>query len=437
MSTQQGAPDRGTWIVPLSIAAAAALVCGAMLRLPPIQNANDESRWCTVWSLVERGTYVIDDAPWTAHTVDKIRRDGHYYSSKPPLFPTLLAGIYWLQRHALGWSLDTHRALVVRSTLFLVNVVPLMIFIALYARFVSRTHARRQPFVLAYCTLAAALGTYLTPYCVTLTSHTVAGFCCMATIYVVWRISRGRPTGSPLRSDGAWFALAGLLAGLLPALDLLATPFCVGVFVTLLWIDPARTTRCFVPAALVPIAAFLLTNWLVMDTVVPAYAFKSTELYHYPGSFWENPRGIAANTDSRPLYLLHMLVGHHGWFTHTPLFLIACLAAVRRPFGGPPSFPSFNLLVLANFAFLVVFYLIISDDYGGTCQGLRWLFWQIPLLLMLLPPAVERLARSKAGRVALWSVLTLSIFSAAYALPGPWGASWLHVLIRSTGWVTY
>ncbi|MCG3127885.1 MAG: hypothetical protein CHACPFDD_02758 [Phycisphaerae bacterium] len=437
MNSPESESDRGTWIVPLAGAVAAALVLGAMLRLPPIQNANDESRWCTVWSLVERGTYAIDDAPWTAHTVDKIRRDGHYYSSKPPLFPTLLAGFYWLQRHVLGWSLDTHRALVVRSTLFLVNIVPLMIFVALYARFVAREYAQRQPFVLAYCTLAAALGTYLAPYCVTLTSHTVAGFCCMATIYVVWRISRARPTPSAAPTDGAWFALAGLLAGLLPALDLLAAPFCVCVFLGLLWIDPARTMRAFVPAALVPIAAFLLTNWLVMETVVPAYAFKSTELYHYPGSFWENPRGIAANTDSRAVYLLHMLVGHHGWFTHTPIFLLAILAALRRPLGGPAALPSFNLLVLANFVFLVVFYLIISDDYGGTCQGLRWLFWQIPLLLMLLPPAVQSLAPSRAGRGILWAALALSVFSAAYALPGPWGSSWLHELIRSAGWITY
>ena len=36
--------------------------------------ANDISRWCTVWSLLERGTYVIDECPWQADTQDKVFR---------------------------------------------------------------------------------------------------------------------------------------------------------------------------------------------------------------------------------------------------------------------------------------------------------------------------------------------------------------------------
>ena len=35
--------------------------------------ANDISRWCTVWSLLERGTYVIDECPWQVDTQDKIQ----------------------------------------------------------------------------------------------------------------------------------------------------------------------------------------------------------------------------------------------------------------------------------------------------------------------------------------------------------------------------
>ena len=37
-------------------------------------SAPDISRWCTVWSLLERGTYVIDDCPWQAKTQDKVFR---------------------------------------------------------------------------------------------------------------------------------------------------------------------------------------------------------------------------------------------------------------------------------------------------------------------------------------------------------------------------
>ena len=82
-------------------------------------SANDRSRWCTVASLVEHGTYAIDTQieivdpirrhihPW--QTIDKVRHLGpddqqHYYSSKPPLFPTIVAGVYQIVQLATGIS---------------------------------------------------------------------------------------------------------------------------------------------------------------------------------------------------------------------------------------------------------------------------------------------------------------------------------------------
>ena len=72
------------------------------MRQPTQMGANDISRWCTVWSLLERGTYVIDDCPWQIETQDKVLREPkgasgsspgkHFYSSKPALLPTLIAG---------------------------------------------------------------------------------------------------------------------------------------------------------------------------------------------------------------------------------------------------------------------------------------------------------------------------------------------------------
>ena len=51
-----------------------ALALGHTLRQPSQMGANDISRWCTVWSLLERGTYVIDECPWQADTQDKVFR---------------------------------------------------------------------------------------------------------------------------------------------------------------------------------------------------------------------------------------------------------------------------------------------------------------------------------------------------------------------------
>lgn len=423
-------------IIAVSIAAAGA----ALLRIPPVQNANDESRWCTVWSLVERGTYVIDDAPWTAHTVDKIRRNGHFYSSKPPLLPTLIAGGYALLRGLTGWTLESHPQLVVRTLLAVFNLAPLALFLWLYARHAAA--CTESLFDRAFCLVAAAFGTFITSYAVTLNNHTPAALVCFFILYVVRRLSQvrdGPPQPARDRSNRtAQHVVAGLLAGLLPSLDFLAVPFCVCVFAWLLWKDRRRCLAAFVPAAAAPIAAFFVTNWLVMESLLPAYAFKFTELYRYPGSFWESPRGIAANTDSTLFYLFNMLLGHHGWFSHTPLFIPLAAAMLIRWRRGPDGLPGFNLFVLANFALVTVFHLFNgSRDYGGTCQGLRWLFWMIPLWLFALPCEMRAAPRSRPALAVLIAALALSAFSMFHALGEPWGASWLHRLFRACGWVAY
>src|SRR3954465_1528565 len=54
------------------ITTATAQALGLTLKSPTQLGANDISRWCTVWSLLERGTYAIDDCPWQDKTQDKV-----------------------------------------------------------------------------------------------------------------------------------------------------------------------------------------------------------------------------------------------------------------------------------------------------------------------------------------------------------------------------
>src|SRR4051812_23824378 len=98
------------------IVAATAQSLGAALRMPTQLTANDISRYCTVWSLLERGTFAIDDCPWQKDTQDKVKKPEpfskeavppeHFYSSKPPLFSTLIAGLLYPIRKASGVPLD-------------------------------------------------------------------------------------------------------------------------------------------------------------------------------------------------------------------------------------------------------------------------------------------------------------------------------------------
>ena len=57
-----------------------------------LDNANTGSRYATIESLVDYGTYWIDQSRYVG-TIDKYQADGHYISSKPPMLPTLGAGV--------------------------------------------------------------------------------------------------------------------------------------------------------------------------------------------------------------------------------------------------------------------------------------------------------------------------------------------------------
>ena len=113
-------------------------------------SANDRSRWCTVAALVHHGTYEIDelvirtdpvtkkrtrDKKW--YTIDMVRHKGadgreHYYSSKPTLLPTLLAGEYWVLHKLTGWDIRDNPLLVIRSVLLLTNLPLFLLLVATF-----------------------------------------------------------------------------------------------------------------------------------------------------------------------------------------------------------------------------------------------------------------------------------------------------------------
>ena len=118
------------------------VILGALVRSQPVSGSNDGSRWNTVWSLTHGMGYVIDQAPYP--TVDRVKRDGHYYSSKPALMPTVLAGLAWPFKAAGGWTLPEKGALINRAILLLVNVLPFCFFLVFYGRYLERSGTRRS-----------------------------------------------------------------------------------------------------------------------------------------------------------------------------------------------------------------------------------------------------------------------------------------------------
>ena len=495
----------------------------------PFLSANDRSRWCTIRSLVDEGTYAIDDVIFDAqgkrirgwHTIDLVRHAGadgqeHYYSSKPTLMPTMFAGVYWTIKQVTGATLENKTFYVARLMLLLVNVLPLGIALWLLAGLIERTGLSDwgKLFILA----CATFGTFATTFAITLNNHVTAIVCVVFTLAAAWPIWRDE--------TAVWwrFILAGLFAALTAANELPALSFFVLVAAALAWKAPVRTALWFVPAAIIVAIAALGTNFVAHGSWKTPYAHRKdgpaigtietgavnyldrgevsvslrhlleqkgiphsvasvvevrrpgerwsywnpqsqTRLalvrvpepqsgagrievrewdnwYDYEGSYWTPDRltGVDRGEPSRVTYALHALIGHHGIFSLTPIWLLSFVGAVFWIRRGDRMLQTFAASVLLLSLVVLVFYLSrpqIDRNYGGVTSGLRWMFWFTPLWLITMAPAADWLGRSRWGRIVAVVLLALSVFSAHYAAMNPWSHPWLFDYWTQLGWIEY
>jgi hypothetical protein len=415
----------------------------------PFLSANDRSRWLAIRALVERGTYHIDDLididVW--NTIDMVQhrgRDGqlHLYSSKPPLLITLLAGEYWLIYHLTGWSLGEHPHLVGRLMLFTINILPLAWLFVMVAQLAERF--ARTDWARLFVVAGACFGTFLTTFAVVLNNHIVGAVSAGLTLVLFVRIWCN---GSLRYRDWAACSLAAAFTATneLPALALLAL---VGLALAIH--DHRRCLTAFLPPALAVMAAALGTNYAAHDTWTPPYAHRSTTdpsdnwyIYTYTiddveyKSYWSDRQGIDRGETSKLVYAWHGLLGHHGVFSLTPMWLLAVwgLACWIRTGGQRERQIAAGILLLSLVC--LVFYLgmrpLQDRNYGGMTSGFRWMFWFAPLWLWGMLPAVDRLAASRNGRVICLILLGVSVLSASYPTWNPWTHPWIYQGLQALG----
>ncbi len=71
-----------------------------------------------------------------------------------------------------------------------------------------------------------------------------------------------------------------------------------------------------------------------------------------------------------------------------------------------------------------------ARNYGGSTQGLRWLFWMIPLWLVVLPTGLEAGKGRRGARWAMLGALGLSMVTVGYAIRSPWTNPWISDLLE-------
>ena len=421
----------------------------------PFQSANDRSRWITVRALVEPemrvpgAPYAIDKVididpanpklvnghlkmrpGWD--TIDMVLHDGHYYSSKPPLLSTLMAAEYWVIFNVTHKSLGTHPYEIGRFMLITINGTCLLLFFVFTARLVERlgTSDWGRIFVMAGCVFC----TFLTTFAVTITNHLPAAACAAVLLDALVRIwfDGDRRTWTFIVAGffSAMLAANEVPAGLLSALSALVV-FCVA---------PKKSLIAYLPPAVLVTAAFFGTNWIAVHDLKPVQMHRSEgdNWYAYPGSYWNAKQGIDVGEKSAGVYALHVLVGHHGVFSLTPIWLLFVLGAGIWLVRGDRQLKLFTLLGLAVTLIGLAFYIWapgVDRNYGGNASAFRWAFWMAPLWLALMLPAVDLMSRSRWSRGVALLLLAFSALACNYPTWTPWSPTWIMNFMGYMGWL--
>jgi hypothetical protein len=169
---------------------------------------------------------------------------------------------------------------------------------------------------------------------------------------------------------------------------------------------------------------------------------RADNWYDYEGSYWQpkNLRGIDRGEPSPDVYAFHVLIGHHGWFSLTPLWLLSMAGCWVWLRSGSESQRTLALATIIISVVVIGFYLSrpqIDRNYGGGTCCLRWLLWLTPLWLVTLLPAADRLSHTHWGRAVVLTLLAVSVFSAHYAADNPWSHPWLFDYWTAIGWIKY
>ncbi len=490
----------------------------------PLMSANDCSRWSTIRALGDHGSYSIDDVikhnpsgiQWD--TIDKVQhrnRNGvpRFYSSKPPLLPTVYSWLYLGVRSVTGWNLREHPLPVVRIMLLILHAIPWVVYLILLGKILDDFPIRdwSRYFILS----VAGFATYLSTFAVSLNNHLPAAFCVIVATYGLIRLAN--------HHRDSWFlhVLTGLTAALAAANELPALLFFVCAAVISGIRSPLRFLLGFCPPALLIAAGFFWTNYLAHGDWRLPYAHRSDgeliatvtgdlepELilgrlpfeiqkslsdyslvvpkvesaawpwsndkeatrwivtdqdkriasivadgpsepfrvhawdnwYDYPGSYWltdnEKKSVIDRGQQDTGLYLFHVLFGHHGIFSLTPIWLLGLAGMFALAIDKQSNLRWLGAMTLLISIVVIGFYVlrpVCDRNYGGRTSAFRWAFWMAPLWLACMSPIVDWLGRNRWGRTCCLFLLFVSGLSAMYASQNPWIHPWLYEIWDLTG----
>lgn len=371
---------------------------------------NDASRIATIESLVERGTFVIDESPFVT-TIDKVKIRGHFYSSKPPILPSLGAGVYWLLHNGFGVSFPerpfTPNLAYYLLTLILIggSSALLLVYFFKALRWLKIKFFYRKLLV-----FTLALGTLILVFSSTFNNHTpAAAFLFIGFYYLL------QAKFEPQKIERSLF-LSGLFTTLATVVEFTAGAFLILFF---FYIASKSKLRKFAPRYIygcLPFAIFhFILNYQITGDFIPQYFHK--EFYNFPGSCLTDQKGINALREPKLIYAFNVLFGTHGLFLYTPVFLLSIWGWIKAL--QNKIFKKEALMIGIGIAVIIGYIIITSHNYGGYAYGMRWFIVFVPLLFFFTDFLFQK-RTSQRLLYTFYVLAALSFIMAFIGLINPW-----------------
>lgn len=437
-------------IVSMRIVAAAALL--AILAASDHAGGwNDGSRLATVESLVDHGTWAIDDSVFTQTaknraalvadpygpagreecphgTLDKLYVRGHFYSDKSPVPALPLAGAYWVWTRAGGAKFTEDAR---QPILFLTVASSGLAFVLAVMAVDVLARRRLDGCSRLLVTASFALSTVALPYAQAVNNH-------ILLLAVVGWLLVFTDSSNPLTF--ARLVTIGAMTGVAYSIDLGAGPVvCLGIG---LW-SIAKTkslpkTMIVVASAFPFVALHHWFNYRVGGSWKPANAIP--EYFNWPGCPFNsaNLTGGWRHRDAGAflIYAADLLLGRRGFINYNlPLWLagIGAIVIWRQ------SRDHRRELSLCAFWFVGIWliYAATSNNLSGECCSVRWF---VPLLTPGYYVLIHLLHKQSAMRRQLaWLSFCGAALATGMTANGPWSGRmpwgfWPILAIAGLGW---
>lgn len=354
-----------------------------------IFDANDTSRIATIESLVERGTFNIENTEFVnfENITDKFYLNcsehlynncGKYYSEKPPVLSFIGAGVYFILNKVFGLRFynmqDSYSYYLL--TLFTAGISSLVLIFFFYK---SLTLINIKEKFRILLTVSLAFGTVFLFYSGIFSNHVVSASFLFISFYFLLKIKFEKSKN--LKAD---FFLSGLFVSFATTIEYVAGIFMLLFFLSILLNKKIRKFIIYFGAGcLIPLIPHFILNYIVTGSLKPAYMI--CDAMAYPSSIY--PKIHKYNEIYGPTKLesvFYILFGKQGLFSNNPVLIIPFIYLLLTAFSRRyHELRKEARIVLVSIILILTYYIsqhFTINGMGGD-YGFRVTILFIPLIM--------------------------------------------------------